>query len=709
MRLFKRLQRRLFVFQIFLLLTSCCAVAYGSLRIFESDLEPDMMRKSDLIARSLAGQFERALASGIAFRRFRGVEELFASIQSANPEIGFIAAVDAGRTHAFLSGGAQEAQILRSLAPLLAADMNPGQTISQRTAVRWNQYLVSSRAIMQSGKTVGWLLVAVDSHYIQEKIGEIFYDIFVVLAVSLLLTFELLLLIMTTSSTPMLALQAVFAQVGTEDASGQASVRRWPREVQLLAGGMRTIIAQLEANYLSLARRAHTPPAGPVAGAPLRDAAAALDALRAKDATMTMMIGQDVLVRVRLPLFVFFFAEELSRPFFPIFVHSLHLSFEGLSPEVIVSLPMMLFMLVVAFAQPLGGPWVERFGARRLMLAGAIVGASGLALTATAENLITLLAWRFITAAGYGVVFVAGQGHVVAHTHSGNRAWGLAMFVGSVLAASICGPPIGGMLADRIGYRWTFAVGSSMAVLAALLAWRLLGTAQESPGPRRRPLRFRDVGVVLRNPRFLALISLGAMPAKIILTGFLYYLAPLYLAHLGNSQSATGRIMMVYGLMMVLMTPLAARTADRVGRPMLFVVLGGLFSGIGLLGVLWSAKTEMVLLGIVVLGLAQAVSITPQLSLVPVACPDECKAMGQVTVIGFFRLFERIGSALGPLLAAFLLRTSDYVSAIVTIGCGVGIGCILLGLAWHFSAGRQKEPKPTSPQAGISLPVRMSG
>jgi predicted MFS family arabinose efflux permease len=266
------------------------------------------------------------------------------------------------------------------------------------------------------------------------------------------------------------------------------------------------------------------------------------------------------------------------------------------------------------------------------------------------------------------------------------------MFVGSVLAASICGPAIGGILADRIGYRWTFAIGSSMAVLAALLAWRLLRTAQESPGPQRRPLRFRDVGVVLRNPRFLALISLGAMPAKIILTGFLYYLAPLYLAHLGNSQSATGRIMMVYGLMMVLMTPLAARTADRVGRPMLFVVLGGLFSGIGLLGVLWSAKTEMVLLGIVVLGLAQAVSITPQLSLVPVACPDECKAMGQVTVIGFFRLFERIGSALGPLLAALLLRTFDYVSAIVAIGCGVGIGCILLGLAWHFSVGRQKEP-----------------
>ena len=560
---------------------------------------------------------------------------------------------------------------------------------------------------MQSNQTVAWLLVAVDSHYIQEKISEIFYDILVVLVVSLLLTFELLLLIMTTSSTPMLALQAVFAQVGVKDVSDQASVQHWPRPVQQLALVMRSIIRRLEEKHLSLTRPPTRRPPAPHPGTSSRAADTALDALRAKDTTMAMMAGQDALVRVRLPLFVFFLAEELSRPFFPIFVRGLHLSFEGLSPEVIVSLPMMLFMLVVAFTQPLGGPWVERFGARRLMLAGAIVGALGLALTATAENLVALLAWRLLTAVGYGAVFVAGQGHVVAHTHAGNRAWGLAMFVGSVLAASICGPAIGGILADRIGYRWTFAVGSSMAVLAAFLAWRLLRTAPESPVPQRRALRFRDVGVVLRNPRFLALIGLGAMPAKIILTGFLYYLAPLYLAHLGNSQSATGRIMMLYGLMMVLLTPIAARTADRFGRPLLFVVGGGLLSGIGLLGVLWSANTEMVLVGIVILGLAQAMSITPQLSLVPVACPDECKAMGQVTVIGFFRLFERIGSALGPLFAAFLLRTFDYVSAIVAIGCGVGLACILLALAWHFGAGRREEQTPSSLPAGIAVAAQL--
>lgn len=690
MQLFKRLQRRLFIFQIFLLLASCCAVAYGSLRTFEADLEPDMMRKSDVIARSLAGQFERALESGIAFRHFRGVEDLFSSVRASNPEIGFIAAIDAGATHAFVAGDARAAQILGSLAPVLAGEVKSGQAVTP-AALRWNQYLVAPRPIMQAEKPLGWLLVAVDSHYIQDKISEIFYDILVVLVVSLLLTFELLLLIMSTSSTPMLALQAVFAQVGAKDDADQAGTQHWPSPVQQLALVMRTIVRRLEARHRSLTLPAQAASALTAPTDLLRAADTAIEALRSKHTTMAMMAGQDALVRVRLPLFVFFLAEELSRSFFPIFVRGLHLSFTGLSPEIVVSLPMMLFMLVVAFTQPLGGPWVERLGARRLMLGGALLGAVGLALTATADNLTALLAFRLLTAVGYGAVFVAGQGHVVAQTHPGNRAWGLAMFVGSVLAASICGPAIGGILADRIGYRWTFAVGSSMALLAAFLAWRLLRTASASPAAQRRPLRLRDVGVVLRNPRFLALIGLGAMPAKIILTGFLYYLAPLYLAHLGNSQSATGRIMMLYGLMMVLLTPIAARTADRVGRPLLFVVLGGLLSGAGLLGVLWSASTGMVLFGIVILGLAQAISITPQLSLVPVACAEECKAMGQVTVIGFFRLFERIGSALGPLFAAFLLRTFDYVTAIVAIGGGVGLACILLGLTWHFSPGRRDQ------------------
>ena len=100
----------------------------------------------------------------------------------------------------------------------------------------------------------------------------------------------------------------------------------------------------------------------------------------------------------------------------------------------------------------------------------------------------------------------------------------------------------------------------------------------------------------------------------------------------------------------------------------------------------------MMLASIVILGIAQAISITPQLALVPIACPKECAEIGQATVMGFFRLFERIGSALGPPIAAFLLLKFGFVSSIVVIGCGVAAGCVLLPVIWHTkSTGSSSE------------------
>jgi len=706
MRLFQRLRRRLFAFQMLLLMAGSCTVAYAALRSFEADLHPDMTRKAELVALSLAAQIDRALEHGFDFDRLRGVEALFAATRASSPEIMFIAALDPAQARVFFDGAVDQGRVVPAISAAAAEIQKQPAAAPARVAVIHNgDFLITGHAIVRAGAPIGAVIVGIDAYYIEQQISEMVYDILIVLVVSLLLTFELLLLIMASAAVPMLALQAAFSRLSTGELAAQAAGRRWPAEVHRLAMQMSGIVDRLQQRYVAAANSPRAENSGTEAGERLQDAAAALGALRAAPGSEGRVASQQALVRVRMPLFVFFVAEELSRPFFPIYARGLAEPVAGLSPELVVSLPMMLFMLVVALSQPLGGPWAERLGARRLMIAGAITAAVGLAATATADSLWTLLAWRFVTAAGYGVVFVGGQSHVVANTDPGNRAWGLAMFVGSVLAASICGPAIGGILADRIGYRATFLVGSVVALLAAFLAWRLLSVAPEGPARRSRPLRIRDIGIVLRNPRFLVLTGLGAMPAKIVLTGFLYYLVPMYLASLGNTPTSAGRIMMLYGLMMVLFTPLAARFADRLGRPLVFVVCGGLLSGVGLLAALASGSTAAVIVGIVVLGVAQSVSITPQLALVPAACPNECKEMGQVTVIGFFRLFERLGSAIGPLLAGFLLQTFGYRITIGAIGCGVAVGCLLLAAVWRLSSPRRGREVSSGPAASPLAPV----
>jgi len=686
MELLGQIRRRLFIFQVFLLLICSCTLAFGSLRVFERDLRPEMTRKADLIAGSLARQFAHALELGDRFNRIRGVEDLFHSMREENPEIEFIAAVESDGSKVFYNGTPEKSVAVDALYTHDPARPSPTQPTTEDGATHSEagQFQIIAQPILSYGHRAGSVIVGIDAHYVQNQMSELFYDILVVLVVSLLVTFELLLLIMSKAAAPIVALQKRLSLAVVEEWSTESSDRGWSEEVRTAAASIRAIVVRLNERHAELAAKIRALPAHPKLKAAMEQASNALSTLgqagRDQDSRSS---GEQKLVGIRMPLFLFFLAEELSRSFFPIYALELYTPIEGLTPEIVISLPMMLFMLIVAVSQPLGGPLVERFGSRRLIVFGAVIGSAGLALTALADGFWTLIIWRLITAAGYGIVFLAGQSYVTSNTTTKNRAWGLAMFVGSVLAASICGPAIGGILADRIGSRLTFAVGAALALLAALIALKLLDAATERKASAARPLRFRDVGVVLRNPHFVALVGLGAMPAKIILTGFLYYLSPLYLAELGNAPSAAGRIMMLYGLMMVLLTPIAARFVDRIGHQLAFVSLGGVVSGLGAIGIFLSPSTEMMLLAILLLGVAQAISITPQLALVSTACPRECKELGQATVMGFFRLFERLGSALGPLIAAFLLHQFGFVTSIVVIGCGVAAGCLLLPLLWR--------------------------
>jgi MFS family permease len=84
------------------------------------------------------------------------------------------------------------------------------------------------------------------------------------------------------------------------------------------------------------------------------------------------------------------------------------------------------------------------------------------------------------------MVFVAAQGYVLAHSTLHNRATSFSTFVGAIMVATVCGPSIGGILADNLGERWTFALAAVLA-LSSLASIRLLPT--HGPRPPHRALR----------------------------------------------------------------------------------------------------------------------------------------------------------------------------------------------------------------------------
>src|SRR5205085_323776 len=105
--------------------------------------------------------------------------------------------------------------------------------------------------------------------------------------------------------------------------------------------------------------------------------------------------------KLRAPVFAFILAEEMTRSFLPTYIKSLLVPVSWLSPDIAVGLPIALFMLIVALAQPHLGAYSERVGHRRAMLIGAGIAALGFAATAFAATVVDLMLWRSLCAIGY--------------------------------------------------------------------------------------------------------------------------------------------------------------------------------------------------------------------------------------------------------------------------------------------------------------------
>jgi predicted MFS family arabinose efflux permease len=319
------------------------------------------------------------------------------------------------------------------------------------------------------------------------------------------------------------------------------------------------------------------------------------------------------------------------------------------------------------------------------MLAGAAIATVGFGASALAYNLYDFLIWRSLCALGYAMVFVAAQGYVLDRSDASNRAQGFALFIGAIMVATVCGPSIGGILADNIGYRLSFAVSAVMAAGSIFAIWRLPREDRRAPGQRTsRAPTLREIVALATSGRFMALTGLAAMPAKIILTGMCFYLIPLYIVSIGNTQAMAGRLLMVYAVMMVLIVPFSAGLSDATMRRERFVSWGLILSGMsGLLMITSTPENSVTILFVVVLilGVGQALSIAAQSALVGERCKEEIARYGDDAVYGVYRLLERIGNAIGPLAASMLLVAWGYVGAFVALSAFV----LVCGLIFAFA------------------------
>ena len=385
---------------------------------------------------------------------------------------------------------------------------------------------------------------------------------------------------------------------------------------------------------------------------------------------------------VRAPAFLFFLSEEISRPFLPNFVAGFTQGMTLISKNALIGLPIMAFMLVVAVSQPWLGSIGQRHGHKRIMMVGAAGAVVGYLMCAAATSLYWFILARVVCALGYSAIFVAVQGYILDRTDANSRTAGFSLFVGAIMVATICGPSVGGILADSIGARATFCIAAGIALLALPMMSRLSGASPQPSPVQEAKKSWADVVGLFRNRRFVAVCVGAAIPAKVLLTGCCFFLLPLYVLHIGGNQAMAGRLLMIYALLMVLITPLVSRRSHDLRTRTRFVLCGLLLSAGGGLLAMVAQDVWPVLLLVITLGAGQAISITSQSALVADVCGGEIEELGSGYVYGIYRLVERIGNTIGPMLAGLLLTLFGFRPAIMIFGlfalCSAGLFYLFL-------------------------------
>ena len=665
----KKLQRQLVLLTTALLALAAIFVSVRAGQNFESSLTTQALAVEREIGRSVIDVVQKALAHDVPFEGLVDAARYLEAVKRDNSGVEYL--IIAGR-----DGRIRYSTDLSRITDVPLVQRSIAGATGE-SSLQVGKYFDTSTPIRLKDRTVGFLHLGQRANIVGQLLLDIAFDILTVLVVASLVAFELVRLLLAASfSTPLRAVNDFLAGVAAGD------FRRFlPRD---LFGGIgrlnrhfNAIVADVNDQARQYERAGHPLPTDFI--------------FDTADERRTLRVN--ALESIRWPFFLLIFAESLSLSFFPIFVAQFYDPSYGLPRHVMIGLPITVFMLVWAIAMPFAGTWCDRVGYRQAFGVGAATTTAGLILTAYATNMVDLLLWRSLTAVGYGIVYVTTQAYITTNVSPSERTRGQAMFLASFFAGSLSGAAIGGILVDRLGFEMTFLLSALLSATAALFVLRFVGN-DAGQAPAKKHLALKDFRLLLRHKQFAAITFLSAVPAKVGLAGFLYYSVPLYLKGLGHSQSITGRVMMAYGLAIILVSPIVARLADQFHGRWRFVMFGGYAAALAMAVPLFVQDTIGVALAVFGLGIAHAIGVSPQLTLIGDRCGEVVQEVGQATSVGIFRLVERIGNITGPILLGAMIALVDFKGAFVTLALFTFTTTTLFALLllWFDRGPRELKP-----------------
>jgi MFS family permease len=289
-----------------------------------------------------------------------------------------------------------------------------------------------------------------------------------------------------------------------------------------------------------------------------------------------------------------------------------------------------------------GGVLADRFGARRVALAGVACLAGALWLSSAAQSLSTLyVAYSLGIGLGVGLVYVPSVGAVQPWFEQ-NRAFASGLAVAGIGAGNIAGPLLASWWSELWGWRGAYRALAVCALLlgaAAALSLRSKEGAQKRshvPGiPLRSALRTREFWLLYGSLTFscvglfVPMVHLGS-----------------YAQDLGYTDKEGVALVSLIGVGSLLGRFAIGPFADRVGRE---ATLAAMYAGLGVMLLLWWTASAWWVLALfaVVFGTCYGAYV----ALLPTIVMDLYGPRAVSGIIGCLYTGAGAGTLLGPWLA----------------------------------------------------------
>lgn len=305
---------------------------------------------------------------------------------------------------------------------------------------------------------------------------------------------------------------------------------------------------------------------------------------------------------------------------------------------------------VAVFATPVWGALGDRLGYKPMVVRsvfGLALSTAGMGVSGTP---LALLAWRAVQGAVSGV-FPAAVALVSAMTPDRRVGRSLALLQSARAGGALCGPLIGGVLADLIGIRGLFFGVGALAAAAGLACALFIveprhdaaAAAAAADAPSWRML-------LAARPLLAMLVLLTLFQASVMCS---WPTLALYVAQLGVERDAvattTGVIVFAAGLPAMLMATVWSRWGRRIG-PLPALTVSLLLSGAANLamGLAAGLPTVLALRACAGAGVAGFVPLT--FEWMNARAPEG--ARGRMAGLGSTAMM--IGNVIGPLLGGWL-------------------------------------------------------